>query len=328
MNSDSFTVNKKIYLVPFLFFLIAAGCVNGLLLFVSACLKMFALMLFCAFICACEAAIGMFLLFFYKKEELAISFFLAGSKLPSSRIAYSRNYDMLVKHAVDMLKRDSMQNKRQAQYLALQNQINPHFLYNTLEAIRSEALVEGLDTVASMSENLAHYFRYTISSTFDFVMLSDEIQNVNDYFSIQKFRFGERISLDIDIPESEMFQTYRMPKLILQPIVENALIHGIEPKVEGGIIRISAEFTNLGLYIYIEDDGLGMSPDELIDLNRHLAKDVFSSDTKNAQHDGIAVKNVNDRLKLIYGTRYGLTYFSLPNVGTTAEIFLPLHYEK
>ena len=165
------------------------------------------------------------------------------------------------------------ENKRQAHYLALQNQINPHFLYNTLEAIRSESLKAGLNTVADMSESLANYFRYTISQTSDFVTLAEEIQNVRDYFSIQKFRFGERLSLDIQIPETDDFQMYHMPKLILQPIVENSLIHGLESKLSGGLIKITAMFSDKRLCIYIEDNGVGITSDSLIELNRRLASD-------------------------------------------------------
>ena len=219
------------------------------------------------------------------------------------------------------------ENKRQAHYLALQNQINPHFLYNTLEAIRSEALKAGLNTVADMSESLANYFRYTISQTSDFVTLAEEIQNVRDYFSIQKFRFGERLSLDIQIPETDDFQMYHMPKLILQPIVENSLIHGLESKLSGGLIKITAMFSDKCLYIYIEDNGVGITSDSLIELNRRLASDEDPGED-GEKHGGIAIKNVNSRIRLIYGDDYGLTYFSLPQVGTTVEISLPAQYGK
>lgn len=215
------------------------------------------------------------------------------------------------------------ENRRQAQYLALQNQINPHFLYNTLEAIRSEALIGGLPNVAEMSETLARFFRYTISNTSDLVMLEDELKNVRDYFSIQKFRFGERVNLDIRIPPDSPVCSYHLPKLILQPIVENAIIHGLEEKVEGGTITISAEHTSNVLSIFITDDGVGMDTDELVQLNRKL--NDHSPQPKNEEKKGgIATRNVNDRLQLLFGPQYGLSFSSVRNIGTKVEIRLPM----
>ncbi len=214
------------------------------------------------------------------------------------------------------------ENRRKAEYLALQNQINPHFLYNTLEAIRSEAVIGGLDTVADMSETLANFFRYTISNTFDLVTLADEIKNVQNYFTIQKFRFGDRINLVVEIPADEPLRFYRLPKLILQPIVENAIIHGLEDKIGGGQILIKARTTSNKFCITVEDNGRGIEYNKLIDINRHLGTQT-RSDRQPEKHSSIAIYNVNDRLQLLYGQQYGLTYFSIPQIGTTVEIVLP-----
>ena len=118
-------------------------------------------------------------------------------------------------------------NKRQAQYLALQNQINPHFLYNTLESIRGEALIAGLDSVADMTEALAKFFRYTITKVENLVSVEEELDNCETYFGIQKYRFGDRLNLHIEY-EPEDFDTImncRIPKLTLQPVLELSLIH-------------------------------------------------------------------------------------------------------
>ena len=140
-------------------------------------------------------------------------------------------------------------SKKQAEYLALQNQINPHFLYNTLEGIRSEALIVGLDSIAEMTEALATFFRYTISDLENLVTLEDELANIENYYYIQQFRFGSKLDLkiqydrDSDDEFTEMdFLQCKLPKLTLQPIVENSIYHGIERKIGKGhlVIRISA----------------------------------------------------------------------------------------
>ena len=127
-------------------------------------------------------------------------------------------------------------NKRQAQYLALQNQINPHFLYNTLESIRGEAIIAGLDGVADMTEALARFFRYTITKVENLVSVEEELDNCETYFGIQKYRFGDRLKLHIqyDAEEYERIMNCRIPKLTLQPILENSIIHGRELNIEGG----------------------------------------------------------------------------------------------
>lgn len=122
----------------------------------------------------------------------------------------------------------------------LQDQINPHFLYNTLEVIRGEALINGDKKVAEMTEALANYFRYNISRKETFVYLKDELKNICNYFKIQQHRFGDRISFEIvyhGIEEKDVQNCY-IPKLILQPIVENSIYHGLEMKIGGGVIKI------------------------------------------------------------------------------------------
>lgn len=212
------------------------------------------------------------------------------------------------------------ENKRQVQYKALQNQINPHFLYNTLEAIRSEALIGGLESVADMAESLAKFFRYTISNMEDFVTLADEIRNVRDYMRIQTYRFGDRIRLRLPVLEDEEILKTGIPKLILQPIVENAIIHGLEEKKEGGVIEISSVQSDDYLEILVKDDGCGIDSDRLIEMNRNLAS--FSSGSESA-HGGIAIYNVNNRLHLLFGGQSGLAYYSIRGMGTTAVIRIP-----
>jgi two-component system sensor histidine kinase YesM len=219
-------------------------------------------------------------------------------------------------------------SKRQAQFLALQNQINPHFLYNTLEGIRGEALGAGLDNVAEMTEALARFFRYTISNLDNFVLLEDELANIENYFFIQQYRFGSRLKLVIeydDPQDSSSILRYKLPKLTLQPIVENAIIHGIERKVGAGTVRIKLERTQTRLLITISDDGVGMDEFRLQELNEKLNNSSFDYIKPDSeQKGGIAVVNVNRRIQLLFGEEYGICIYSTQGVGTDVEITLPL----
>lgn len=217
-------------------------------------------------------------------------------------------------------------NKRQAQYLALQNQINPHFLYNTLESIRSEALIAGLSSVAEMTEALATFFRYTISKVENLVSVEEEIQNCETYFRIQQYRFGTRLSLSIECDPDDRDEIYccRLPKLTMQPILENSIIHGTECKIGSGHLTIHLERSGKRLLIRISDDGVGMDEASLSRMNERLEKSGRAFAPQNTEtKGGIALVNVNNRIHLLFGEEYGLHVFSLPGVGTDVEITLP-----
>ena len=228
-------------------------------------------------------------------------------------------------------------SKKQAEYLALQNQINPHFLYNTLEGIRSEALIVGLDSIAEMTEALATFFRYTISDLENLVTLEDELANIENYYYIQQFRFGSKLDLkiqydrDSDDEFTEMdFLQCKLPKLTLQPIVENSIYHGIERKIGKGhlVIRISASEERL--YIRISDDGQGMTDAKLKELNEKLRRLDVETDVPEKEEEkkpargGIAVVNVNRRIRLLFGEEYGIHVYSKEGIGTDVIVELPL----
>lgn len=220
-------------------------------------------------------------------------------------------------------------NKRQAQYLALQNQINPHFLYNTLESIRGEALNAGLDSVADMTEALAKFFRYTITKVENLVTVEEELDNCETYFQIQKYRFGDRLNLHIlfDEEDKEVVMNCRLPKLTLQPILENSIIHGTELKIGTGNLSIEFERTDQRLIVRISDDGVGMDENTLAGLNRRLGKGGGSAIYKDqGTKGGIALVNVNNRIHLLFGEEYGMHVYSVPGRGTDVEITLPVEY--
>jgi len=217
-------------------------------------------------------------------------------------------------------------NKRQAQFLTLQNQINPHFLYNTLESIRSEAILAGLDSVADMTESLATYFRYTITKIENLVSLEEELHNCETYFNIQQYRFGNRLELSIQCASEETDEIYRcrIPKLTLQPILENSIIHGTELKVGTGHLTIHIAKTGKRLLIRVSDDGLGMDEERLRSINENLGKSSFSVANPDQEvKGGLALANVNNRIRLLFGEEYGLHVYSVPGVGTDVEISLP-----
>ena len=226
--------------------------------------------------------------------------------------------------------------QKQAEYLALQNQINPHFLYNTLEAIRADALIAGVDQIADTTEALATFFRYTITDVERLVTLSDELENVEDYFTIQKFRFGDGMALDehtvlqeLELNDEELLSA-RMPRLVLQPLVENAVAHGLEEKTGEGTVKVVVESSRNVLYIYVKDDGVGMDTEQMEKLN-----EIFSAQNRTRKRfgdgrnrkGGIALPNVNSRIKLLFGEDYGLHVFSSEGMGTEIRMLLPLIYD-
>lgn len=213
--------------------------------------------------------------------------------------------------------------EKQIEYSALQSQINPHFLYNTLEAIRSQALLNKQEEIALMTEKLARFFRYCISNREDIVTIRDEINNIRDYFFIQQYRFENRFSLDIYCREPENTMEKVIPKMTLQPIVENAIFHGLEQKRGRGNVTIRIIRTVEKIYIIVSDDGIGMSEEQVIRMNEKLQNPAGGADTSEAYRKGIALTNVNNRLKLYFGGDYGLRVCSIDGQGTDVEICIP-----
>ena len=241
-------------------------------------------------------------------------FFTSAEKLSLAKIG----------HLLDNQEVNRLSN-RQAQYLALQNQINPHFLYNTLEAIRGDALSVGMRDIATITEALATFFRYTISNMDNLVSLEEELGNAENYFAIQNYRFGERISMQVTLEAgSEAAVDFMIPKLTLQPIIENAIIHGLEGQVGPGQVSVDIATDGSRLLIDVKDDGIGMSEDVLEELSRRLVSPDAASNRDEKHRGGIALANVNNRIKLLFGEQYGLRVSSIEGTGTKVEIQLPV----
>ena len=215
--------------------------------------------------------------------------------------------------------------QKQSEYLALQNQINPHFLYNALEAIRTDALLADCEDIAETTEALATFFRYTISNVQEYVTFSDELDNAENYFTIQRCRFGDKVSMELEL-ENEKLLEARMPKLILQPLVENAVAHGLEGKLGPGTVRIIVENSDRTLFLRVRDDGVGIPDERVQQLNEQFAED--SGAPTGQQKGGIALRNVNSRIRLMFGENYGLRIFSAEGIGTECCVTLPLMFQE
>jgi two-component system sensor histidine kinase YesM len=267
----------------------------------------------------------------YKETNKVFQLFTEGYILKGVfdvRVHFNRETAQLMQKLKEMIDtKDMIEGARKhAEYLALQNQINPHFLYNTLEGIRSEALIEGVESIAAMTEALETFFRYTISNVDKLTTLAEEIANVENYCTIQRFRFGEKIAFRVENLVGEELDVYKakIPKLTLQPIVENAVFHGLEPKLGGGLVSIILQATPERLLITVSDNGVGMEDDHVHELNDKLRGASLDYVRENKQKGGIALLNVNNRIKLLFGDEYGVYLYSKLGVGTDVELTLPL----
>jgi two-component system sensor histidine kinase YesM len=217
--------------------------------------------------------------------------------------------------------------QKQAELDALQSNINPHFLYNILDSIRGTAMLEHAEKTAGIIESLSVFFRYTISQSNNIISIEQELRNVNIYVNIQQYRFNNRFSLQVIIDENDSkIMLYKVPKLTLQPLIENAINHGLENIISNGKIIINIYTTQSRILISVSDNGVGMPPEQVRLINKNLQRNqMFNTRTDQASDcAGIALQNVNNRIKLIYGDNYGLSVSSTVGFGTEVNIVLPL----
>ncbi|MGI6011280.1 MAG: sensor histidine kinase [Ruminococcus sp.] len=244
----------------------------------------------------------------------------------SHALPVTEGYSHLIKYlrSADDKKEMLKYSIEQSKLIALQNQINPHFLYNTLDAIRGDALDANCVEIASITEALASFFHYSISDLDRLATLEQELENVREYFKIQQFRFGENLKLELQCEESlDEICRFCIPRMTLQPLVENAISHGLECKEKKGTIRICLVQSQYELIIKVTDDGIGMEKEEVDRINEVLHRSG-TGHLKREGRGGIALTNINIRIKLIFGAEYGITLFSCKNIGTTAQINVPL----
>ncbi len=208
---------------------------------------------------------------------------------------------------------------KKAELKALQAQINPHFLYNTLDTIIWMAEANKKDQVVELVSALSQFFRISLSKGRDWITVADEIEQTRSYLTIQKMRYQKILDFQIDL-DADVAANKAILKLTLQPLVENALYHGIKNKRCGGTIVVRArQRTDDEILLEVEDDGIGFSPEKLAQLQAELNDD--SGEIK--PDSGFGIDNVNKRIRLYYGRRYGLSLKSEYNTGTCATLIIP-----
>jgi Putative regulator of cell autolysis len=211
--------------------------------------------------------------------------------------------------------------KKQSELDYLKSQINPHFLYNTLETMTGCAAEEEAPRTMSMARALGRVFRYSIKGA-DIVTVNEELEIIKSYVQIQQIRFNDRFDVKYNFTKDIL--QYCIPKMILQPLVENAVFHGLETKRGKGLLCISGnidERNNLNLLI--SDDGVGMDDDTLQRIRERLAKSGHNIRNKPENTSNIGIINVNNRIKLIYGDEYGIEINSMQGQGTEVLLMLP-----
>lgn len=219
--------------------------------------------------------------------------------------------DDLLQHAKD--DRDAL---RRAELELLQAQINPHFLYNTFDSIVWLAETHQNNEVVQMTTNLSTFFRNSLSKGKDIITLEAEKQQMESYLKIQQVRYCDILSYEISIPEK--FFKFMIPKLTLQPLVENALYHGVKNRRGKGHISVVGREEGEEILLIVHDDGAGMTPQQLNTLRAGVYED---------KHTGLGLVNVHKRLRFYYGERYGLFFESVLGEGTSVTVRIPKQIE-
>ena len=214
-------------------------------------------------------------------------------------------------------------SKQQMQVLAYRNQINPHFLYNTFECIRAMALYYDADEIAEITMALSRIFRYAIKGH-NIVTVEEEIANIREYAKIIFYRFGGRIQVGIEVEEEA--KKRNMLKLIIQPVVENSIFHGLEQKLDNGLVTVHARVDeNDMLEVEVKDDGCGMEQEQVDQLLYQIKRQSLH---RSSQKDSIGLANICHRLGLFYGDKAGFTIESSPGKGTRVIIKIPRETEE
>lgn len=236
----------------------------------------------------------------------------------------SKNLDIMAKSINDLMEDNEVMHKKEKEFLLaseqtrfelLANQINPHFLFNVLEAIRMKAHIEGEDDISDVVQLLGKLMRRSLEMTNDHITLAEELDFVESYIKIQKFRFGDRFAYKTEV-ETGLLSCQTLP-LLLQPIVENAVAHGLEGKPTGGLVSVAITKDHNDLRLTVSDNGCGIDKDRLDDIKKRMGSGV-----KTSKHIGIA--NVHERLRLKYGDAYGLDIKSELAKGTSVTIRMPI----
>ncbi len=249
-----------------------------------------------------------------------------GSEIPMIEIRNKDEYDYIAYNLLQgFLNQQNLQKEvsdralklKEAEMLALQSQINPHFLFNTLESVNWTAikLLGDQNDISYLTSALSDLLRYSIDDPDILVSLEEEIKHAENYIKMLSYRYRNRFDVRWDIDKSILH--HKTIKLLLQPLIENAIYHGIKETNKNGHIKITGRLYSDRILLCILDNGKGMTRDTLLNLRASL------SDTRKTQYDHIGVFNVNQRLRLKFGKEYGLQIRSKENWGTLVKVFIP-----
>jgi len=227
----------------------------------------------------------------------------------------SDGIENMVDRLIKQIEKNTEQEKqrRRTEFALLQAQINPHFLYNTLDTIvwliESEEISEAVKMVASLS----NYFRFSLSRGKNVITIEEEEQHVRSYLEIQQMRYRDLMDYEIDIPEQ--LKKYILPKLTLQPLVENALYHGIKNRRRKGFIRLTGREVNGRIILEVADEGRGMTEERLEEVRASLTEGT---------NEGFGLRTVHQRIQILFGPEYGLSLESTLDVGTKVIVTIPM----
>ncbi|WP_284639777.1 cache domain-containing sensor histidine kinase [Paenibacillus silviterrae] len=230
----------------------------------------------------------------------------------------TRSYNAMMERIHHLLQetKEAERRKKQFELKMLQSQIAPHFLYNTLACISSLAKQHKIDAVRETIKSLVGLLSFSFDKSTEFVTLEEELEGLRMYAYIQQVRYGDKFDMTIEADREARSCT--ILKLTLQPLVENAIFHGLAPRKQGGAIKVRAKLVRGRLILTVRDNGLGMDSGQL--------QDVFAERRKAPSKErftGIGIMNVHERIRLHFGQEYGLSIFSLPEIGTLIRIELP-----
>ncbi|WP_336776409.1 cache domain-containing sensor histidine kinase [Paenibacillus sp. MMO-58] len=228
----------------------------------------------------------------------------------------THNFNTMVQNISGLIEEKSSLGRevKNKELKALQAQINPHFLYNTLDLINAMAIESNANDIKRVVDELAVFYKLSLSNGKEYVSLESELKHIEAYVRIQNMRFGDSVRLEFEVPRD--LYDCRLPKILLQPLVENAILHGImEKDSEEGEIRISAWTDKGDLLIEVCDDGVGMNAEQL--------SAILQAPSGEGERGGYGVRNIEERLQLSYGLQYGLKFDSSEGEGTRVLLRLP-----
>lgn len=229
----------------------------------------------------------------------------------------AKTFNMMIRRIRELMNQiiKEQEEKRKSELKALQAQINPHFLYNTLDSIVWMAENNDNKGTITMVTALANLFRISISRGEELITIKDEIEHARSYLIIQKIRYEDKFDYSIEA-DPEVLK-YKSLKIILQPIIENAIYHGIKKMVDKGSIKITANIIDNKICLQVIDNGVGMPPEKV--------KYILQKESKKKGHSGIGVKNVHERIQLYFGKSFGLEFQSELDEGTCVRVWLPMN---